>query len=560
MKRYHTLLSPKNTFIFLLLFVSVSSFAQVEWTGAGDGTSWEDAANWENGIVPPSDSLIDFTQDATITGTAAATHPKVSVSGGAIVTFDLDLSIGDGTTDEHALSIGANSTLNLATGRTFTINPPSNKQGVTIFNSSEAGVLNVAEGATLNIEQGVNGINLVNPNASITIDGIVNFGSEVKNGIKSSASFIVNGTLNLNDLITDGIQVKAGVFENNGEITITKPEDDCIEVIDGGTFMNAGMLNLVAQDSAGSGNNAIAIGTDMVEGFFVNTSTGIIEANGGIKTSGRAISNNEMGTLTNSGRITLSGGGETVRYYNRGTTTNDLNAILDLTDGRMNLNQGTITNNGLLKSTREGSGVFSSAGAVAINNAFFDYNMGSLFAAGMGDVTNNGINLNAIGNRTINGGGTCDLDIAEATYEYFEGANSIGTTDATGALTLGNEVLSADSVIVTTTIEGVELIVKNVCAEAVMTSSVFDTDLETKNLKVYPSVIGNDQMLTVDLSDLPVGNYQMSFYNLNGQLEHHQEVYGSEAITLTTDHFNKGLHLIKIQTAKMILVGRFIVL
>ena len=54
---------------------------------------------------------------------------------------------------------------------------------------------------------------------------------------------------------------------------------------------------------------------------------------------------------------------------------------------------GSLTNNGLLKSTFEGFGILNAG--TATNNAFFDYNGANQFSAGTTGVNeDNGINLN----------------------------------------------------------------------------------------------------------------------------------------------------------------------
>jgi len=326
----------KLAFTFLLIGTLQFGFGQIVWDGGGDQTSWNDAMNWNPDMVPPADSLVLFNMDAMVSGTASAAPVRLTISGGSSVTLDLDLSLGNGTAEEHSIVINAKSTLTLggSNSPTFNLNPPANKQGVAAFNSADSITLNIAEGTTLNILQGTNGINIANSIGWLNNEGTLNCESGVKNGIKTNVDVTNNGTINLDQLITDGIVMNNGFFENNGSITITKPGEDCIEILDAAMFTNHGTLDLIAKDSAGSGNNAIAIGTDMLGGSFVNAKEGVVNADGGDKDSGRAISVNEMGTFSNAGIITTTGGGEGSRLYNRGTSTNELNGIIDLTDGR----------------------------------------------------------------------------------------------------------------------------------------------------------------------------------------------------------------------------------
>ncbi len=56
-----------RTFFFLLmpLFLCLNAdAATVTWTGGGDGTSWEDASNWDMGVPGPLDEAIIGSTDA----------------------------------------------------------------------------------------------------------------------------------------------------------------------------------------------------------------------------------------------------------------------------------------------------------------------------------------------------------------------------------------------------------------------------------------------------------------------------------------------------------------
>lgn len=552
----------KFTFLFLFLASTSSVFGQqISWDGGGDMTSWDDPLNWEWDMVPPADSFVLFEMDATVTG-IATTHARINVSNEATVTFDLDLTIGDGVAEEHGLVVGNKSTVNLGTGstaRVFTISTPNNKQGIPIFNSSDSATVNIALDATVNIAGSSNGINIVNINSTITNDGTINFDNTVKNGIKSKGIFVNNGTINMDELITDGIQEKGGTFDNNGMINITKPGEDCIELIDDGMFTNYGVLTLVAKDSAGSGNNTIAVGTDMAIGTFVNESTGTIDADGGDKDSGRAISVNEMGSLENYGQISLTGGDDGSRLYSRGTSTNEMNAVFDLTDGRANVNMGSFTNTGLIISTRGGAGIFSGETATLVNNAFFQYLNSGSFSSGMGTITDNGISLNQGGQGVVDAAGSCTVDIAEVAYEYnYQGA-VLGTADNTGSFTFPNESVLADSAVLRTTIEDVKIKVTNICEAAVMTTSIFSPEIETIQLQLYPSLITYQNELNIDLKDLPANNIRLSVFDMNGQLVNQHMTYGVEAMILPVENYRNGMYIIKAENEKVNFIGKFLI-
>ena len=561
MKRIIPNYTIKLLFLCLFLAAVSNSSAQILWDGGGDGTSWQDAANWMPDMVPPADSLVAFEQDAVVTGTAVVAVPRINIRGGATVTLDLDLTIGNGSTKEHAVVIEALSTLNMGTdsSRTFTINPASSKQGIAIFASADTASLYIAKSAVVQVQQGSNGINIVNTSSKVIIDGMVNFTSAVKNGIKNKGTFTNNGTLVLNELTSDGIQERGGQFENgpNGVITITKAGEDCIEIIDGGRFTNWGAIKLIAKDSAGTANNALAISDGENSADFINAKGGVLDANGGIKVAGRAISVNEMGSFTNEGQVILSGGNVGSRLYNTGVSINDLNGLMDLTDGRINNKSGVFTNNGLLKTAFTGAGVLTAG--TSVNNAFFSYANSNIFSGGMGTITDSGINLNDSTQINIDAATACLVDVAESPYEWFEDTISIATADTTGSFTFPANSLSADSVRLSTSIDGVMITVHNICLEAVLTSSIFNRSEPVEQLKIYPSLVSHQHELILDLSTFESGK-AMTFelLDMNGKSLQVIQAYGGQQQVIHIEDLQTGMYLIRGYT-QVKSIGRFVV-
>ena len=544
------------TLLYILFLVSAMS-AQSVWDGGGNTTDWNDPLNWAEDMVPLSDSIIEFDQDAIVTGTVSVAHPRINIKGQSNVTLDLDLTIGNGTTEENSIIVGSRSTLNFASGRTFTFNPPANKQAIPLFGSTDSATVIIAPDAIINIQQGTNGINLASTNSTITNNGVINVLSTVKNGVKSSGIFVNNGTINITETETDGIQVLGGNFQNIGSIVISKTGDDGIEVVDEGMFINMGVLNLTAKDDASSGNNPIAVGTDMAAASFVNQSSGIINASGGTGETGRAISINEMGTLDNFGLMNLSGGTDGSRYYNRGNSTNRMNGILDLDDGRANINQGNFVNNGLIRSTRDASSIFTTAEAIVTNNAFFGYEGSNTFAIGDGMIINNGINLNN-NQVNINAMNACMVDIAEVAYQWSEGAAVVGTADATGLLNFPSQSVSSDSVTLVTSIPGVSVNVRNICTEAVIVSSVFNP-VKTIPLRVFPSILNGMEELSIDLSSYSSTNIELRVVNLTGQVQRSLKINGGSVQQILLNNLAPGMYLVRVEDGTKIAIAKFII-
>ncbi|HRD79850.1 MAG TPA: hypothetical protein PLL53_03755 [Saprospiraceae bacterium] len=337
--------------------------------------------------------------------------------------------------------------------------------------------------------------------------------------------------------------------------------DDCIEILGNALMRNFGTLELVAQDSAGTGNNSIAVGTDVIAGNFVNEASGIITASGGAKEAGRAISVNALGVFTNRGNVTLSGfPGAGARLYNRGQSLNDLGGVLNLGDGRANLNTGSLTNSGLIKSVREGSGIFTATGSQAINNGFFNYNMSGQFAAGMGTTTNNGIDLNNAAQTTINAGGACSVDIAQAPYAWFQGATQVAIANDEGLLTFPAMSLTADPVQLSNGIPGVVITVQNVCPAALMTSSVFSPVTATA-LRLYPSLLRGESELTVEMPE-SVQSQSITFEvaGMDGRVLRRETTAPGRLRSLRTDGLQPGLYFVRAQSDHLYFLGKFVLI
>lgn len=555
-----------KTSCLLLAFLcfSVMASAQIKWTGSGDGTSWNDALNWQPSMVPPADSLVQINKDAVVTGTATVAPVRLSIGGSSDVVFNLNLSLGNGVTDDHALVIGAKCTVTFGEGFTFNLNPKDTKNAINTFASSDSATVNVKPGAVVNILKGANGLNLMGTNGTFNNEGTINCANAVKNGLRTIANVSNLGTMNFNANVTDAVLVLGGVFENSGEITVTTPGDDGLEISGNATFYNEGMLNLTAKDSAGTANLALSVGLDTIGGTFYNFPLGTITAHGGAKEIGRALSVGQMGNFSNEGFVLLTGAPNgTSRLYSKGTTVNGFNAILDMSDGRGNINKGTLTNNGLIKSSRQGAGLFisDSINVSVYNNAFFDYNMSNIFAAGAGTVINLGISVNAPFQTKINALDGCTVDIAEAPYTWNEGNSLIGTATATGSLTFPALSASGDSVVLTTSIPDVFITVINLCAAAQQSSSVFDPAPATETVVVYPSVTTANSTVNLVLPETIGGDASLVFEirNVNGQVIDAPVFQGGGTHTLAIRQLPAGMYFLNGRTEKGNLTGRFYV-
>jgi hypothetical protein len=518
----------KNKLLLLSLFALVTSgqtaLAQSpisRWDGTGDGTSWNDALNWKNDTVPVVGAIIEFADSVTVTGTVPNKPAQCKVISSSLVTLDLNLDIQADTANQHGMTIATRCTLILAPNRTLNISAHPSKQGIFVGAATDSTSIRIQTGANLNVIQGNNGIVMTNPRAELINQGTITIAAPLRTGIQTSGMITNSGTINLNGLLVDGMTISAGTVTNQstGFINTNKVVDDGIEVKGGASLINRGLIEGIANDTAGVSNHVIAVGTAMEMGTFTNEVNGLVDGSGGLDTFGRAIQVYEMGIANNAGTMILRGGAKSNRLYTRGVTTNQFGGILECTDGRATINLGSFTNNGLIKSTGTGTGVFVGA-ATATNNAFFFYQNSNTFAGGTtGTIVDNGINLKDVDKTTIDAAGSCTIDIAETPYAWNEGSTLIGTATSTGSFTFPSMSVTANEVNLSTNLPGVVITVKNICPAAVKSSGMFEPITFAQKLSIAPNFV-QAQGTTVQI-ELPTGfgdgAFELFMVNQGGQ-------------------------------------------
>ncbi len=506
-------------FFFLCsLQALVSAQTTVFWDGEAMTTSWNDPANWSGDVEPAAGDIVTFNVGTTVTGTVTNIPAQVRVGNGATLILDLDLTVGDGVTAGNTIDVFSGSRLVVENGRTLTLQPETNSIGISLGSGADNASVNIKGTATLNITGGKHGVNIGNPTVDYTHRGTMIVTSPSGSGVRIAAGVFTNlggititgsgqnaidnqGTFNNEASTTTSITIDnafgnaiknkpTGVFLNEKDITLTNSggitldgicsegswtntssatimvsdmNDDGIEVL-GGTFENDGTISVALKAGLLAGNSAIAIGYGTAAASLTNTSNNTIEVTGAAS-SARAILLDALGTLTNTGTITLGAGDDGNRINSGGVVVNDNGGTLDLTDGRIN-NSGSLTNEGLILSTRGGSGIFNTG--TVTNNAFFKYDGSNAFANGSaGTAIDNGISLNQFSARVIDVGGGVEVDIAETSYVWTYLGVPIGTSDATGLLTVDCALIDNDTINIRP--EGLDLgdtpiRLRNVCA------------------------------------------------------------------------------------------------
>jgi len=373
-----------------------------KWTGKGDGTSWNDPANWDSNEVPAAGALLKIAKDAVITGTAPNNPAQVKILKNISVTFDLDLTFGDGVINQHCLTVAAGSTLTLGSdenNRVFNFNTP--KHAIAVFNSNDDVNIIVAKSTTVNINKAGIGVNIGNVNSTFTNNGTMNIGDEVVLGVKDNGSFVNHSTLKGSNITKSGIAV-TGTFNNEGSINLTSLVDTSI---------------LLKVDT--------------------------------------------FGVLTNKKDMMFSGGLDTSSVTVRGVFTNEKDAYFTVNSAGVNVTPtGNFTNTGL--TSLDENGLLYTQGT-STNNGFYSYASGGDFSTGPGTIMDNGLSADA----TIDAAKDCTVDIAEAAYTWYFSGDSLGVAGADGSFTFPAKSVPSDSVVITTSLDGVNITVFNICDDAV---------------------------------------------------------------------------------------------
>ncbi|MCG8326830.1 MAG: T9SS type A sorting domain-containing protein, partial [Chitinophagales bacterium] len=289
--------------IGLFFSISTSTFAQdINWTGAGDGTSWEDPDNWDTGAVPTDQDFarIGGTALVTITSNAEARRVRVRDDASLTITTIGQLSCPTNTggailrvrDNATFVNSGVLSITGLAGGnaiRASHMTSLTNGGMITISDSEEEAIF-LQGNASFH-----NGVN-----ATISI---LSSGSDAVD-MEDDAVFTNYGSMSSVDLDEEGIDMDDdAVFYNYGSMYFELIDDnDAVDMDDDDTlFENYGTMTIVDIIDAGE-----AIEVD--DGLFINKPNGQITM---MNVTGDAIKVQTDGTLRNYGYISVDHNPET---------------------------------------------------------------------------------------------------------------------------------------------------------------------------------------------------------------------------------------------------------
>ena len=238
----------KLLFSFLLsflVFANLSQAANINWTGAGDGTSWTDGNNWQGGSMPgTADRAVFPAGIGSLTVVQGPGTPStitgIWVFNNTNLTLNLDLNVSGAS---EPVRVFTNNTLTFGAG--FTFNLTSTGLGPIVFWNNNS-TINVAAGATLNIS-GPWGIRTRGAGALVSTFnnfGTINLSPTSPNAIRPSTptqfTFINHPCATINMLTAGKINMwgaAGSTLTNNGLITYlggTPP----VSVIPGNTAIN----------------------------------------------------------------------------------------------------------------------------------------------------------------------------------------------------------------------------------------------------------------------------------------------------------------------------------
>ena len=137
----------------LWLLVSAFASAQVTWTGSGDGTSWNDAANWSSGIVPGPAA------DVVLDNSSVPASYDVTLPSGALSVSVSSITIIPSTGNNISLIIPATNTATTAlqltaTGDALTLNDGANFINASAANVEIDGNLIIQQDASMDVSAG----------------------------------------------------------------------------------------------------------------------------------------------------------------------------------------------------------------------------------------------------------------------------------------------------------------------------------------------------------------------------------------------------------------------
>lgn len=283
----------------ILALTSTAAFAvTATWTGGGDGSSWNQGANWLGGVAPVSGAPALALNMAPFSVTNVNTGPFTLHALNYGFTYSPGTQLSGATLTFADLGTGLPAVFQT---RTTTVNNNIVLATNTDFQSYQGTTLNGSISGIGNLH--TFGDNIFNGPISTTgnlIFGDPSFGGggSITAPITNAASFTVNvGSLSVSGAITGAMPVVVGNGVNNAGLTLSGPQN-----YTGGTTVNAnagasGTTTSIQGNWVLNGNSTLSIGQN-----FAGTSSSNINGTGNLTVGGAT-----GGGIGLTGNISLTG-------------------------------------------------------------------------------------------------------------------------------------------------------------------------------------------------------------------------------------------------------------
>ena len=294
----------KNANLFLplilasLVHFNLAQAANIFFTAAGDGTSWEDPNNWNSGAVPTTVDIVNISSNHTVfINQIGAVAQRLVLKSDAVLTINenANLTINEGNNGLDAIDLLERARLN-------------NNGGLSVENA--AGDAIEMKGESIFSNRGVfTAFNIFDDLIDLNDEAIVtnNFFMDLSNGdrlginLKQQSSFFNSGDLYLTDINAGGIYTDSiAYFRNLGFIRISGiSTGDGIRLNSIFRLDNNGEIDVIHIQNEGNG-------ISVVNGAFFNRPDGELFA--GFVT-GNVVLVEPGGEFRNRGRVFLTGVG-----------------------------------------------------------------------------------------------------------------------------------------------------------------------------------------------------------------------------------------------------------
>lgn len=295
------LLKRVFTFVLTLTLAGSLSAATAIWTGAGDGSNWEDKDNWSTLAVPTADDHVRVEGSANVTINdpgAVANSVRVKDDSELTIAMGADLTVAENNDKGGAVRVVADARLT--------------NNGSLFITLSEDDYLYMSARSEV-VNNGL--IHITTDDDDCCYDAVE---------LNNQAHLLNNGTLRTDDSESNGMDINdRSSVHNYGDILINDPETEGANMDDRSSFYNYGHYEVQGVD----GNDGICMddnnsyfensgtiyiahtgdgtgeGIEVDDGVFINLPSGVIDL---VDVPGDGLAIETRGEIFNEGIININ--------------------------------------------------------------------------------------------------------------------------------------------------------------------------------------------------------------------------------------------------------------